>query len=139
MSGSTRVERAGERVRAVLETPCISFALNPDGTSPERGYHDSARARFEAVFDRLWPGLEDRVVAEAAAAGLSPVALDGAPHTARILWRATGGHLQIGLPSAPDPEAIAVFTDRVQPLLAEPEPEPAAPPPEPPRRWWWPW
>jgi hypothetical protein len=76
VSGSTRVERRSERVRLVLETPCISFAMDPDGSSPEQDFHARARQRFEAQMEVLWPGLAEQIERAAHEASVELVALD---------------------------------------------------------------
>lgn len=52
MSGFTRVTCAGEFYELALSTPNMNFLPNPDGSSPEQGYHSRAKDRFEGLFAR---------------------------------------------------------------------------------------
>jgi hypothetical protein len=142
VSGSTRVERRTERVRLVLETPCISFAMNPDGSSPEQAFHARARERFEVLAEALWPGLADEVERAAADAGVALEDLQQPADWQRRVSLSAGGEGRIELVTARPLQdaqrerlqiAVASICEARTPRPPPPE---ASPPPE---RRWWPW
>lgn len=143
MSGSTVVRRDGERFSIRLETPCISFALGPDGRSPEQDYHHRARLEFEAILAAIGPGLPEAIERAAAAAGVTtaPLVADGlrcvVATTSSMDGETRGlpsfGFIEVGLAAPIEAEARARLQAAVIPELeALLPPKPPEPPPEPP-------
>jgi hypothetical protein len=145
VSGSTIVRRGGERFAIQLETPCVSFAVGPDGRSPEQDFHQRARLEFEAVLDAIGPGLADALERAAAAAGVTTAPLVAGGCACRV-WTSSSadgktrglpsfGFIEVGLAAPIEDAARARLQAAVLPeleALLPPKPPPK-PPPEPPR------
>lgn len=139
------VRRSAERFRIQLETPCVSFALDPDGGSPEQDYHHRAQIEFEALLDAIEAGLPDALERAAAAAAVTTAPLAPGGCVSRVdttIWQdgavrglPSCGHIEIGVAAPVDAAArerlqAAIIPELERLLPPKPPPQPP-PPPEP--------